>query len=481
MGDPPDPKEDPKEEVTTDIIIPSDKNKRRSITSPLCTRAACSIDINEENKFECKACSRKVHYRCSDLPLYQIHHFVTKKYRHYICQTCTTIPDDLYDAFPAPPTTHSSETKSSGHKKDNENQNEVDVLVESNRLLNNRIQELNTEFLKREKQMQKELDKLTKQLKEKDTTKLQEENKKLNDVVKQKNVEMKNLNSSIEKYHKTIETQRVTESKIKKEVIDLERQINEQESRISNAGKTDHDHFAAMEKKMHLQLQEIGASLRASISEEVKKNNQALEEKIGLLTQQTHIDETTTPATPYNIPPAPQPMDFRNIMKEAENEKLAEDNAKKIRASNVILHGVLESENKDTNACKLHDEEFVKGFITAIGIEVEYKAMFRLGKREKEPSKRPIKVILKSELDKERFMNNLKNLKGREEYKGISVKDDYTIQERNLVKQWVEKANEANKKETPESNYEWKVRGNPKNGMFIKRFQKRVTQPALQE
>ena len=107
--------------------------------------------------------------------------------------------------------------------------------------------------------------------------------------------------------------------------------------------------------------------------------------------------------------------------------------------------------------------------------------MFRLGKRDKEPSRRPIKLILNSESDKERVMANLRNLKGREEYKRISVKDDYTIQDRNLIKQWIDKANEANKKEPADAMYEWKVRGTPKNGMFIKRFLKKTLPSAPQE
>ena len=172
-----------------------------------------------------------------------------------------------------------------------------------------------------------------------------------------------------------------------------------------------------------------------------------------------------------------KPADLRNIMREAENEKLAEENEKKIRASNIILHGVSEIENKESNLGKQPSSYvriFVRSFITAIGIDVDYKSMYRLGKRDIEPSKRPIKLILKSEIDKDRVMANLKNLKGRDEYKGISVKDDYTVQDRNIIKQWVDKAKEANLKEPADSKYEYKVRGTPKNGMFLKRFQKRV-------
>ena len=174
------------------------------------------------------------------------------------------------------------------------------------------------------------------------------------------------------------------------------------------------------------------------------------------------------------------PADFIEIMKQAENEKLWEENEKKTRACNVILHGVLEAADQtdqtDQTIGKKHDEEYVSNFISTLGLQIKYKAMFRLGKRSatEEVSKRPLKIILRSEEDKDRIMASLKKLKDKEEYKGVSVKDDYTIQDRNLIKQWVEKANSANAQEPTESNYVWRVRGTPKNGMILKRFLKRV-------
>ena len=181
--------------------------------------------------------------------------------------------------------------------------------------------------------------------------------------------------------------------------------------------------------------------------------------------------ETSERNRPESVVP-----DLRDIMKEAENEKLLEENEKKTRACNIILHGVSETADTDQILGKQRDEEYVSTFNSALGLEMDYKAMYRLGKRNAtgEDSKRPMKLILRNDADKNRIMASLKNLKGREEYKGISVKDDYTIQDRNLIKQWVEKAKNANPQEPVGSKYEWKVRGTPKNGMFLKRFQKRV-------
>ena len=61
----------------------------------------------------------------------------------------------------------------------------------------------------------------------------------------------------------------------------------------------------------------------------------------------------------------------------------------------------------------------------------------RLGeaKKENEPGRRPIKIVMKSKEDKDKVMKNLGRLKGTERYFGkISVKDDYTTNEREQIR-----------------------------------------------
>ena len=119
----------------------------------------------------------------------------------------------------------------------------------------------------------------------------------------------------------------------------------------------------------------------------------------------------------------------------------------------------------------------IKSLMVDLGLEAQCKSLYRLGKKNAagEPSKRPIKVIMNSEKEKELVMANLKNLKDKEKYKRVSITDDYTIKERNMVQEFVKKAKAANENEEPNSGFEWKVRGSPKNGMSIKRLKKRIT------
>ena len=163
--------------------------------------------------------------------------------------------------------------------------------------------------------------------------------------------------------------------------------------------------------------------------------------------------------------------DFRKIIKDAKNEQLAEENDKKRRACNLILHGVTESQNNED--VKELDEEYVKLFFRTLGWNKEHKSLYRLGKRV--PNKiRPIKVVLTCEEEKDAIMANLNCLKGNEDFSKISVTEDYTIGDKDRMKEWTDRAKAKNTQEPPESNYEWKVKCMPKNGLLLKKFQKRI-------
>jgi hypothetical protein len=168
--------------------------------------------------------------------------------------------------------------------------------------------------------------------------------------------------------------------------------------------------------------------------------------------------------------------DLRKIIKDAKNEELAEETDKKSRSCNIILHGLRECIGDDAKGT---DEAYVKSFLETLKTSATtYKSIFRLGKQDPNKKRpRPIKLIMKSEDDKKNIMDNLKHLKDQEMFKGLSVADDHTISERQLIKEYTEQAKESNQNESPNSKYIWKVRGEPKNGLRVKRFLKR--QPVI--
>ena len=68
-------------------------------------------------------------------------------------------------------------------------------------------------------------------------------------------------------------------------------------------------------------------------------------------------------------------------------------------------------------------------------------------------------------------MSRLPNLKNTEDrFKRISITDDYTIQEREEIRRFVEKAKEKSSAEN--GKFTWKVHGTPKNGLRLARIAK---------
>ena len=131
------------------------------------------------------------------------------------------------------------------------------------------------------------------------------------------------------------------------------------------------------------------------------------------------------------------------------------------------MYGISEDREDDTVPLKSKDDFFITGLMEVLRVDVVPSSIVRLGKPT--PGKhRPVKLTMSSANDKETIMTNLKNLKGADAvYHKLSIRDDYTIQEREMVRKFVNDANEKNK---ADNTTEWKVRGTPKNGLRVVRI-----------
>ena len=83
--------------------------------------------------------------------------------------------------------------------------------------------------------------------------------------------------------------------------------------------------------------------------------------------------------------------------------------------------------------------------------------------RESKEQYRPLKICLESEEIKIQVLNNLTKLKGL----FIKVTEDLTKQERLLVKEWKQKAQERNEREQNKL-YKWRVRRSPQSWLYLK-------------
>ena len=173
----------------------------------------------------------------------------------------------------------------------------------------------------------------------------------------------------------------------------------------------------------------------------------------------------------------PVVADFRSIIHEQQKEQLNEVNDQRSRARNIIVHGVEEEVDANKTPFKKKEEEFTKKLLETMGInDLVFKSVHRIGKPHPE-KKRPIMLMMNSEADKQRIMENLPKLKDKADFKGISITEDYTLVERQMLTEWREKAKTKNNEEEPNSKYVWRVRGTPKNGLMLKKLLKQAPAP----
>ena len=220
-----------------------------------------------------------------------------------------------------------------------------------------------------------------------------------------------------------------------------------------------------LDEKLVNGLEKIQANLEKMISS-----------KLEVVANQTRENKTSYAAAvgiKGGIKDCPE-KSFRSMMMETKNEELAEEADRQRREKNIIIHGVEEKFWGETG--ENEDKSFVKTLMTNLQIgAISADQVERLGPATKESNKtRPLKVVFKTKDDQQKVLSNLRNLKGNDEYLRISIKEDYTYNERQFIKSYVEKAKAMNAlEETKMSDTVWRVRGSPKNGLKIMRFTKR--------
>ena len=133
----------------------------------------------------------------------------------------------------------------------------------------------------------------------------------------------------------------------------------------------------------------------------------------------------------------------------------------RMRDQNVIIHGIYEGDGDD--------RQYLTKFFDILGMDhTGPLAAHRLGIK-KNDRQRPLRVTMKTLEDKEELMSRLGFLwNAKNDFKKISVTDDYTMAEREEIRRWVTMAKEKSTNET--SGYSWKARGTPKTGMRLVRI-----------
>ena len=453
------------EETNIDVL------QQSSGTISSCSLHAC-INDEDQYKLECDKCNRYVHYRCTELPLYQLSQFLIKGYRKYHCTNCVHVPEYLVDLPKIPSLTTNQERTMADLTIAIKQCNEENETHTINCLaLTKRNTQLTTEFNKQLEATQRDQKELSK------------------------------LQSDIETYANSVKYHEETEMELKRINSDQRRELEEQQQKFEEIGNPEYDTLHELENSMKKKLDQVGKSLEDKLLRQIEDNNRKMDEKLSevLTHSKTYavsstdykqidqkLDEVMKHSKTYaesvkNMQSAgvqtgqSAAAQFRSIIEETKNKQLAEESNQKVRSCNLIIHGVQDGENTDKAILKKTDEEFVNYFISALSVgPVAFKAVFRIGNADANKN-RPIKVVMNNEEAKNKIMENLRNLQGQEDFKGVSITDDYTISERRLIKEWTDKAKSNNEKEPADSKYIWRVRGTPKNGLQLKKLLKQRT------
>ena len=217
-----------------------------------------------------------------------------------------------------------------------------------------------------------------------------------------------------------------------------------------------------LNNKIEEQIKTLGETIKSSILEEIQSSLTKVESKVDQVkTSYAAVTKVSTPVTTSGL---------KTIVKEARYEEMREKRDHDNRQNNVIIHGVSESAVEQNDA---EDKKFVESLIKTIRIPTpNIKSISRIGASATD-KRRPIKVVLRSEKEKMNFLRNLSVLKGNSLYKGVSVTEDLTQTERSVLKEWTEKAKDLNLDDT-----DWlhRVRGDSKNGYYLKKFPRRPNQ-----
>ena len=267
------------------------------------------------------------------------------------------------------------------------------------------------------------------------------------------------MNASIieDSSNKDIEISALNEENklMKEEINQLKKKKNTEENPVKTNAENSTPNILTLIKDLQTSIDKRFSDMHELITEKKKEDDNPNSKVASSVTYANIVGESQSDSTPAS---------FRAIMMATKNEELAEEAEKKRRECNLIIHG--KEENGDD------DKLFVQNPNNQISLgSVKINQIMRVGEI-KANKIRPLKVVLSSPDEKNKVLYSMKNLKGNELYKGISVTDDYTINEREMIREFVKKAKKENEKEDKESNYIWRVRGCPKNGLTIKRLTK---------
>ena len=484
-------------------------------THCVCTVAQCN-KAADSRMVACNNCERYTHFSCTQLPPYQISMFMTKGYRRYVCEDCYVRQNgEVHSDYHEPHDTGTSpakETQTVSAWKAWDDLNQLYKKCESER------EQMASEKDATEREMKRAIEDLGKQL-----ALTRNELNRVNDSQTVQKNENQMINERLQAEKRECESQRKKVSTLEEEAKNLEQRLrtqghilsNERKKRASNAEENQGTEVLSLKtqlenmqllldkktkealtlaeenKKLRMQqdgkkktcspendgvqkLENIEALLNKRLDKIENSIDSIISKKLGeSIKEVTQIGAKIDDAITNNkksfaeISGGDVTNSLTTAFRNSKNEAMVQEKEREKRSANLIIYGINESSDGEI---KEHDQNFIAALLDKIGVAQRPKQLFRLG-AQAEGKTRPVKLVMATEADKDTIMARLGNLKNAEDvYRKVSVRDDYTLEERELVREYVKKAEAKN---AAENTQEWKVRGTPKTGLKVVRITKR--------
>ena len=170
-----------------------------------------------------------------------------------------------------------------------------------------------------------------------------------------------------------------------------------------------------------------------------------------------------------------QKVNFREIVKQQVKEKTKETVIQVIREKEslvrdtvdkkkcIVVFGVKEKRNPVKHTREKEERDVAKGIIRMVqdedqNFDGEIEEVYRIG-RYTEGGKRPLKIKMRSQVSVEEILARTGKLADKEEFKGVWIKRDMNLEEREREKKLREEALEKNGKrtETEKESFIWRV------------------------
>ena len=190
---------------------------------------------------------------------------------------------------------------------------------------------------------------------------------------------------------------------------------------------------------------------------EIKKSGELIKQDIKSSTKENYagiIKSTENPIIP----------DFWKILCDEKLKKIDDERQQELCKPNIMAFGCYENS-------EVGDDQFVRELSKDAGVDLNIKFLTRIGVKT-EGKIRPIKVVLESGHERYLLLKNLINLREKPKFEQISIKEDLTPFERSIIRDWTDRANERNLKESKDSTIVWRVRGSPLKSLYLKKYQK---------